>query len=233
MTTNRVEELVELLSGKGVEQIIAYLNGLNQRVVFSTSFGKEDQVITHFISKQDAVNIGLFTLDTGRLFEETQEVFQRTVSKYKLTIQTYFPDTIAVQNLITEKGPHSFYDSVENRKECCFIRKIEPLRRALKGADIWITGLRREQSDNRAGMRMVEWDEGNKLIKIHPLFEWTEKEVDDYTDKNHVPVNALHKKGYPSIGCSPCTRAIEPGEDFRAGRWWWESSKKECGLHSH
>ncbi|MBL7897356.1 MAG: phosphoadenylyl-sulfate reductase, partial [Crocinitomicaceae bacterium] len=198
---------------------------------FSTSFGKEDQVITHLIAT-NKIPVKLFTLDTGRLFEETYEVFHRTNLKYKLNIQTFFPDKIEVEKLISEKGPYSFYDSVENRKQCCFIRKIEPLKRALKGQEIWITGLRKEQSENRADMKMVEWDQANQIIKVHPIFEWTEKEVDDYNDLNNVPVNALHKKGFPSIGCSPCTRAIQPGEDFRAGRWWWEASKKECGLHS-
>lgn len=226
----RVQEILQKVNGLSLAETISYLASLND-VVFSTSFGKEDQVITHAISDSSS-NISVFTLDTGRLFEETYEVYHRTRLKYKINIEAYFPNQVAVQELLEKKGPYSFYDSIENRKECCFIRKIEPLKRALKGKQIWITGLRKEQSDNRADMQMVEWDEGNQLIKIHPLFNWTEKEVDEFVDKNNVPVNALHKKGFPSIGCSPCTRAVEAGEDFRAGRWWWEASKKECGLHS-
>ena len=223
----RVQEILQKVNSLGLTETIRYLASFKE-VVFSTSFGKEDQVITHAISNS---NISVFTLDTGRLFEETYEVYHRTRLKYKMNIEAYFPNQVAVQGLLEKKGPYSFYDSIENRKECCFIRKIEPLKRALKGKQIWITGLRKEQSDNRADMQMVEWDEGNQLIKVHPLFNWTEKEVDEFVDKNNVPVNALHKKGFPSIGCSPCTRAVETGEDFRAGRWWWEASKKECGLH--
>lgn len=228
---NKTDQLLKDLQGKDLNGILNALTQTGEPVVFSTSFGKEDQVITHAISASNA-QIGIFTLDTGRLFEETYEVFNRTVLKYKLRIETYYPDTAAVQKLVTEKGPYSFYDSVENRKECCYVRKIESLKRALKGQSIWITGLRKEQSENRADMQMVEWDESNQIIKVHPIFYWTEKEVDAYVDTHTIPVNALHKKGFPSIGCSPCTRAIQPGEDFRAGRWWWESSKKECGLHT-
>lgn len=227
----KVAEILKELSGKSPDEVLSFIASSSDKVVFSTSFGKEDQVITHFIAA-NKIPIKLFTLDTGRLFEETYEVFHRTILKYKINIQTFFPDKNEVEKLISEKGPYSFYDSVENRKQCCFIRKIEPLKRALKGQEIWVTGLRREQSENRADMKMVEWDSSNQIIKVHPIFEWTEKEVDDYNDLNNVPVNALHKKGFPSIGCSPCTRAIQPGEDFRAGRWWWEASKKECGLHS-
>jgi len=226
----KVREIVDKINSLSLNDTLNYLAITFTDVIFSTSFGKEDQVITHTISQGES-NIKIFTLDTGRLFEETYEVYHRTRLKYKINIEAYFPNQVAVQGLLEKKGPYSFYDSIENRKECCFIRKIEPLKRALKGKQIWITGLRKEQSENRADMQMAEWDEGNQLIKIHPLFNWTEKEVDEFVDKNNVPINALHKKGFPSIGCSPCTRAVEAGEDFRAGRWWWESSKKECGLH--
>lgn len=228
----KIQEILTKLENKNLNEILTILSHDFTDITFSSSFGKEDQVITHEIANS-AANISVFTLDTGRLFEETYEVYHRTRLKYKIDIQAYFPNQVAVQELLEKKGPYSFYDSVENRKECCFIRKIEPLKRALKGKQIWITGLRKEQSENRAGMQMVEWDEGNNIIKIHPLFNWTEKEVDDFVNKNNVPVNVLHKKGFPSIGCSPCTRAVEVGEDSRAGRWWWESSKKECGLHNN
>lgn len=227
---NQVENLLKDLQGKDLKGTLEYINGFSDAIVFSTSFGKEDQVITHELTKFKN-QISIFTLDTGRLFEETYEVFHRTISKYKIQIDTFYPNQDSVQKLVTEKGPYSFYDSVENRKECCFIRKIEPLKRAIKNKKIWITGLRKEQSENRSDMQMVEWDEANQIIKIHPIFNWTEKEVDDFVSENNIPVNALHKKGFPSIGCSPCTRAVEAGEDFRAGRWWWETSKKECGLH--
>ncbi|MBK8925560.1 MAG: phosphoadenylyl-sulfate reductase [Crocinitomicaceae bacterium] len=227
---NQAEQLLQAVKGKTLDEVLNTLSSGYADVVFSTSFGKEDQVITHSIFKNQN-HFQIFTLDTGRLFEETYEVFQRTIQKYKLQIQTYYPDQSAIEKLLSQEGPYSFYESVENRKECCRIRKIEPLKRALAGKQIWITGLRREQSENRADMDMVEWDEANQIIKVHPIFEWTEREVDEYTDQHNVPVNALHKKGFPSIGCAPCTRAIQPEEDFRAGRWWWESSKKECGLH--
>ncbi len=201
------------------------------KVTFSTSFGKEDQVITHLIAKND-LPISIFTLDTGRLFEETYATFDRTIKKYKLNIQVSSPQTTEVENLMTKKGPYSFYDSVENRKECCSIRKIEPLKRALKGFDIWITGLRSEQSANRSEMEMVEWDESNQIIKIHPLLNWNSEKLNQFINTNNIPINPLHAKGYPSIGCNSCTRAIIEGEDERAGRWWWENTKKECGLHN-
>ena len=225
-----MQELIQQLSEGSAQEILLNTSNISTRVVFSTSFGKEDQAITHLIS-HDELPIKIFTLDTGRLFEETYAVFDRTIKKYNVKIETYYPNTADVQNLVSEKGPYSFHDSVENRKECCGIRKIEPLKRAIKHQDIWITGLRKEQSENRQNMQQIEWDESNKIIKIHPLFNWTTKELDAYIYENKIPVNTLHAKGFPSIGCSSCTRAILPGEDERAGRWWWEASKKECGLH--
>lgn len=225
-----MNKLLNKLQGDSPQEILRNATEISSGIVFSTSFGKEDQVITDIIAKNQ-FNIDIFTLDTGRLFEETYQVFDRTVKKYKLEINTYYPKTERVEELVTKKGPYSFYDSVENRKECCGIRKIEPLQRAIKGKNIWVTGLRAEQSENRQHMTQVEWDEVNKIVKIHPLFHWSKQELEDYIEKNNVPVNSLHKKGYPSIGCSSCTRPIVEGEDERAGRWWWESSKKECGLH--
>lgn len=201
------------------------------KVVFSTSLGQEDQVITDAIFKND-FNIKVFTLDTGRLFQETYELIDRTRSRYKNNIEIYFPNTDKVQQLTTTKGLNSFYESVENRKECCFIRKIEPLKRALAGAEVWITGLRAEQSENRNDMKIWEWDEGNKVWKFNPLIHWTYDDVLKYIADNKVPDNSLHKKGFISIGCQPCTRAIASDEHPRAGRWWWEESKKECGLHA-
>jgi phosphoadenosine phosphosulfate reductase len=201
-------------------------------IVFSTSFGWEDQVITHMIFA-NKIPIKVFTLETGRLFPETYYVWNRTLEMYGQPIHAYFPDANKVQQMVSSKGPNSFYESVDNRKECCHIRKIEPLKRALAGNQCWTTGIRAEQSANRQDMQNVEWDEGNKLLKFHPIYNWGLDEVKQYIRANNVPYNTLHDKGFPSIGCAPCTRAVQPGEDFRAGRWWWEDqSKKECGLHS-
>ena len=202
------------------------------QIVFSTSFGWEDQVITHLIFANN-IPIKVFTLETGRLFPETYYVWNRTLEMYGKEIHAYFPNASKLQQMVSTKGPSSFYESVENRKECCNIRKIVPLKRALAGNKLWITGIRAEQSANRHDMENVEWDEGNNLIKYHPIYSWTLNDIKQFISNNNVPYNTLHDKGFPSIGCAPCTRAIQPGEDFRAGRWWWEDqSKKECGLHS-
>ncbi|RKS94445.1 phosphoadenylylsulfate reductase (thioredoxin) [Flavobacterium limicola] len=214
-----------------IEETLTFLTDeFKGKVVFSTSFGQEDQVITALIGKNN-LPITIFTLDTGRLFQETYDVFHKTLKKYQIDIKTYFPETSAVEELLNQKGPNSFYESVENRKECCFIRKVAPLTKALKGNAIWITGLRAEQSENRNDLDLFEYDEKFDIIKFNPLLKWTLEEVQKYLDDNSVPQNALHKQGFFSIGCAPCTRAIVPGEDIRAGRWWWESSHKECGLH--
>ncbi|MBS1680427.1 MAG: phosphoadenylyl-sulfate reductase [Bacteroidetes bacterium] len=223
------KELLGLSPERGLEWIS---DRFGKRAKLSTSFGVEDQLITDMIARL-SLDIEIFTLDTGRLFQETYDVFDLTKNKYGLSIETYAPLTDALQKLIRTKGPNSFYESVENRKECCFIRKVEPLQRALKNTEVWITGLRAAQSANRSAMRILEWDEQYNLIKYNPILAWSEDEVNAYIHKHDVPVNSLHKKGYPSIGCGPCTRAVLPGEDPRAGRWWWESSSKECGLHAH
>jgi phosphoadenosine phosphosulfate reductase len=223
--------LLEKTRSLSIEETLTYLaDEFKGKVVFSTSFGQEDQVITALIGKNN-LPITIFTLDTGRLFQETYDVFHKTLKKYQIDIKTYFPKTSAVEELLNQKGPNSFYESVENRKECCFIRKVAPLTKALKGNSIWITGLRAEQSENRNDLDLFEYDEKFDIIKFNPLLKWTLEEVQKYLDDNNVPQNALHKQGFVSIGCAPCTRAIVPGEDIRAGRWWWESSHKECGLH--
>lgn len=202
------------------------------KVVFTTSFGYEDQVITDFIFKND-LDINVVTLDTGRLFPETYKVYRSTLDRYGKAIKAYYPPTEELEKLVTEKGPFSFYESLENRKECCYIRKVIPLKRILKENEIWITGLRASQSDNRSDMRQFEWDRGNDIVKFNPLMEWSLEETIEYVKENNVPYNVLHNKGFVSIGCQPCTRAIQPGENFRAGRWWWEQgSGKECGLHA-
>jgi len=203
------------------------------KLVFSTSLSYEDQVITDYISKL-SFPVSVFTLDTGRLFPETYSTWSRTLERYQLPITAYYPDAERLQEFVLSYGPNSFYESVENRKQCCHIRKVEPLKKALAGNAVWVTGLRAEHSPNRSDITILEWDEVNQIIKYNPLLHWTTEEVRQYIDQHNVPYNALHDRGFVSIGCAPCTRAIKAGEDFRAGRWWWEdASKKECGLHVH
>jgi len=226
-----LSQLKQALEGLSLTEGLSYMAENYGKVVFSSSFGQEDQVITDAIFKNN-FNIKVFTLDTGRLFQETYELMDTTKNKYGKEFETYFPNTAKVEALVKEKGFNSFYFSVENRKECCGIRKIEPLKRALAGAEIWITGLRSEQSENRSDMEIVEWDANNNVIKYNPLIHWTYEDVLAYLKENRVPDSPLHRKGFISIGCAPCTRAIQEGEHPRAGRWWWEASQKECGLHS-
>lgn len=229
MNVKKIKEIIG--EKKGVELLQTIASLFPNEVVFSTSFGIEDQVITEWIGKNN-INIEIFTLDTGRLFKETYSLWSRTLERYQLHIKTYTADTTLLEDFISRKGPNSFYESVENRKECCRIRKIEPLQRAIKGKKIWVTGIRSDQSINRHDMDFIEYDKANQIIKIHPLFDWTFEEVKKYCKEQYIPYNVLHDKGFPSIGCQPCTRAVQEGEDFRAGRWWWEDqSKKECGLH--
>lgn len=231
MDSSIVNTLLDKTANFSIEETLAFLaNEYKEKVVFSTSFGQEDQVITALIAKNN-LPITIFTLDTGRLFQETYDVFHKTLKKYNKEIKVCFPEAVAVEKLLQKKGPNSFYESVENRKECCFIRKVAPLTKALKGYEIWITGLRAEQSENRHDLPFFEYDAHFDIIKFNPLLKWSLDDVQKYIDDNNVPQNTLHKKGFVSIGCAPCTRAIAPGEDIRAGRWSWESSHKECGLH--
>lgn len=226
---NLEKELLSRSLPERIQFIADYFAG--EKIVFSTSFGQEDQAITQAIASTKS-NIEIFTLDTGRQFQESYELMDLTIKKYGILLKTFFPNTAAVESLVAEKGFNSFYTSVENRKECCFVRKMEPLNRALQGAKVWITGLRAEQSDNRADMPLVEWDEKRQLFKINPLIDWNFSELENYLQEHKIPQNPLHKKGFISIGCAPCTRAISEGEHPRAGRWWWENSQKECGLHA-
>lgn len=232
--TDRINELAEKVRGLSIDEFLQALAiQYPEQVTFSTSFSFEDQVITHkILSHQLPINI--FTLDTGRIFPETYSVWNATNERYKTRIKAFYPDQSLLEAFVAVKGPNSFYESVENRKDCCYIRKVNPLKKALKDNAIWITGLRAEHSANRHDMPQMEWDESNNIIKYHPLLHWTTEEVKHYINENNIPYNSLHDKGFASIGCAPCTRAIKPGEDFRAGRWWWEdSTKKECGLHVH
>jgi phosphoadenosine phosphosulfate reductase len=228
------EETLKIINtGSIADALTALAKEAPGQVVFSTSFSWEDQLISHFIFSNN-IPIDVFTLDTGRMFPETYSTWSSTLERYKKTITPYYPQAFPLQEFIAEKGPNGFYESVENRKQCCHIRKVEPLKRALAGKKIWVTGIRAEHSANRDHMPQVEWDEVNQVIKFHPLLNWTTEEVKDYIRKENIPYNPLHDKGFVSIGCAPCTRAVRPGEDFRAGRWWWEdSTKKECGLHIH
>lgn len=225
------QALQQLLEGFDMAgQLSRLAREFPDQVAFSSSLGPEDQVITDVIARNH-IPIRIFTIDTGRLFAETYELLDRTRARYKINLEVWFPQADAVQQLMTEKGATSFYESVENRVECCHIRKVEPLNRALRNVRVWITGIRGDQSDNRHGMSLVEWVEKRQLFKFNPLLHWTFSDVQQYIHDHNVPVNPLHARGFVSIGCAPCTRAIEPGEDERAGRWWWEQSKKECGLH--
>lgn len=221
-------QLASLSAEEGLKLVADLFPG---KVVFSTSLGQEDQVITQLIASQN-LPIQIFSLDTGRLFPETLELLSRTESKYKTRIKVYYPETASVEKLVEDIGINGFYESVENRKSCCFVRKVEPLKRALAGNAVWVTGLRAEQSANRSEMKRIEWDEANQIIKYNPLLDWTFDQMISYIEEQKIPYNPLHNQGFISIGCAPCTRAILPGEDARAGRWWWEDSKKECGLHA-
>ncbi|QKG80951.1 phosphoadenylyl-sulfate reductase [Tenuifilum thalassicum] len=228
-----VETLNAQFKGKTPEFVLDwFIKKHKGKIALASSMGAEDQVLTDMIVKIDP-SVRIFTLDTGRLFYETYELIERTSLRYKKNIEIYFPSPEDVEKMVTEKGINLFYQSIENRKECCRVRKIEPLKRAFKELDVWICGLRRSQSATRTDNQLVEWDEANGLIKLNPLIDWSEEDVWKYIKENGVPYNPLHDKGFPSIGCQPCTRAIEPGEDIRAGRWWWENPEtKECGLHN-
>ena len=201
-------------------------------ISLACSFGAEDVVLLDMLSKIPA-RFQVFVLDTGRLPQETYNVMEQCRKKYGIEFKVFFPERDKIESLIERKGPNSFYSSIENRKECCYIRKVEPLSRALDGLQAWITGLRREQSVTRNGVPKVEIDPAHgNILKLNPLADWTNEQVWNYIKIHQVPYNELHDKGYPSIGCAPCTRAVKLGEDLRAGRWWWEAPElKECGIH--
>lgn len=231
-----MKEIIQQLNTRfkvtSTHEILRYfLTQYRGEVALSTSFGAEDQVLTDMIATiYPQANI--FTLDTLMLPVETYYTMGMTNLKYGITVQTYSPDPDEVQRLHKEQGVNGFYDSVEKRKACCHVRKMEPLQRALKDVDVWITGVRAEQSVTRENMQLFEYDAAHDVIKLNPLIAWNTNEVWAYIKNNSVPYNELHDLGYPSIGCAPCTRAIEEGADLRSGRWWWEDPEhKECGLH--
>lgn len=204
-----------------------------ESVVFSTSLSAEDMLLTDVIARF-VPSISIITLDTGRLHEETYQLLAKTQERYRIALSVIYPDAEDLTKYVKHQGINGFYDSVESRKACCRIRKTDPLKRALANADAWITGLRSGQSVTRTETPVSSWDDYFRVQKYNPLIEWTEQEVWQYIEANQVPVNELHKRGFPSIGCAPCTRAITQGEDIRAGRWWWETPEtKECGLHNN
>lgn len=226
------EKIKKLLEDKDTFDVLQFISeAYGKKAAFSTSLSIEDQVITHMLAVINS-NIKIFTLDTGRLPNETYSLIEKTKERYNIKIKIYFPDYKHVEKLVNQKGINLFYESIENRKECCRVRKIEPLKRALKNIKVWVTGLRREQSITRQKIELIEYDANYKVIKLNPLYDWTESRVWEYIRKHNIPYNSLYDKNYLSIGCAPCTRAIQPGEDIRAGRWWWEHPEtKECGLH--
>ena len=230
--TQLIRDLNERFRDASAQEVVGYfLKAYQGRIALSSSLSIEDQTLTDIIVTQDK-NTRIFTLDTGRLFPETYQLIEKTNMTYGIKIEVFFPDYHEVQRMVREEGINLFYNSVESRHLCCQIRKLEPLKRAFQGLDVWICGLRREQSITRQDMQVVEWDEMHQLIKVNPLISWTEQQVWDYIKMHSVPYNKLHDRGYPSIGCEPCTRAVQPGEDVRSGRWWWESpDHRECGLH--
>ncbi len=232
MTREEIKELAARFKNSEPKEIIAwFIDRFGDKIALSSSLGAEDQVLTEMVANINP-DTTVFTLDTGRLFPETYDLIDRTSKKYNIKIQVFFPDHAEVEEMVNKKGINLFYDSIENRKECCRIRKLDPLKRAFSGLDAWICGLRADQSVTRKDLEVVEWDENNGLVKINPLAFWSEKEVWDYIKDNGIPYNPLHDKNYPSIGCLPCTNPVEPGDDIRAGRWWWENPEtKECGLH--
>jgi phosphoadenosine phosphosulfate reductase len=216
-----------------IEQAISALRKVQAEYgpsAFACSFGLEDMVLLDMIARH-ARQIEVFTLDTGRLPAETYDLLDKARDTFNVPIKVYFPDAAEIEQWVEVNGINGFYRSVSQRKQCCHIRKVVPLGRALTGKKSWVTGLRREQSTARQSLQVQEWDEANKLEKFNPLLDWTLDDTWAYIKANNIPYNALHDRGYPSIGCAPCTRAVQPGQDFRAGRWWWEESAKECGLH--
>jgi phosphoadenosine phosphosulfate reductase len=231
-----LEPMPGALSDQSAEAVLRWVQArFGSRASFACSFGAEDMVILDLLSKiagGDGNDIRVFTLDTGRLFPETYDLMQAAHDKYRVPIQVVGPDTEELEQLLSRHGPNLFYESVENRKACCNVRKVHPLARALHGAEAWIAGLRREQSEERSAVSKFAQDASQGGIwKVCPLSDWGWDDVLHYVKENGVPINRLHSQGFPSIGCAPCTRAVRPGEDPRSGRWWWETGAKECGLH--
>jgi len=227
-----IQTLNEQFSGESTENLLGYFLGrYGCRIALASSLSIEDQMLTDILLKINP-QARIFTLDTGRLFPETYNLIDRTNLKYACKIEIFFPETMEVEEMVRSKGINLFYEGIEQRKLCCKVRKINPLKRAFETLDVWISGLRRDQSVTRHELQLIEWGGTNNLFKINPLINYSEEQVKEYIRKHQVPYNQLHDQGFPSIGCQPCTRAIKPGEDIRGGRWWWENPEhKECGLH--
>ncbi len=232
--TKTIKVLNKQFSSADLSEVLTFLlEKYDKKVILASSLGLEDQVLTHSLLSLNK-EARIFVLDTLRLNDETYDVLNETKKKYQFEYEIYYPNKRAVNKLTKEKGVNSFYESIENRKECCAIRKLEPLQRVLKTVDVWITGLRKDQSITRKNMKLFEYDEQYNILKINPLINWSYDDVWEAVNQYDIPYNKLHDKGYPSIGCDPCTRAIKLGEDLRAGRWWWEAAdQKECGLHNN
>ncbi|WP_373035844.1 phosphoadenylyl-sulfate reductase [Sulfurimonas sp.] len=228
----KVKELNKQFKNASTLEVLEYLLKLrDKKVALSSSFGAEDQVLTDMMLKIDN-KACIFTLDTGRLPDETYSVMDETNLKYQIKVNVFFPRAREIELLYKKQGINGFYESIENRKNCCYVRKIAPLKRALRNVDFWITGLRSAQSVTRENIELFEFDETNNVIKVSPLMDWSEEDIWAYIKNYRVPYNKLHKLGYPSIGCAPCTRPVREGGDIRSGRWWWENPEhKECGLH--
>lgn len=229
---NRLSEYRNQVTGLDEMGLLSWAREtFGAQMVIASSLGAEDQVLAHLVSRS-GIDIPVFTLDTGRMFGESYDLIERTREELGVAIEIYFPDTARVEDMVRTHGVNLFYRSVELRRECCHVRKVEPLRRALEGRLAWATGLRRAQSVTRSGLETVEWDEHNGLYKVNPLADWSNDQVWEYVRSHRVPYNGLHDRGFPSIGCAPCTRAVAPGDDPRSGRWWWEQPEhRECGLH--
>lgn len=232
ISEEQILEWNQMFQDRSPQELLAFfMRKFGNRLALSSSLGAEDQVLTDMMVGVDP-EVRIFTLDTGRLFPETYQLIARTEDHYHIRMEVFFPATDSVEKMVKENGINLFYKSLELRKKCCHVRKLEALARAFSTLDVWVCGLRKEQSVTRQQVHKVEWDEGNSVLKLNPLVDWKETEVWDYIKKKGVPYNVLHDKGFPSIGCQPCTRAVQPGQDVRAGRWWWENpDQKECGLH--
>lgn len=231
-TSNDIVALNARFADSAPEELLQHFTEVyGDHIALSSSLSIEDQVLTDILLRINS-KAKIFTLDTGRLFPETYQLIDKTNLHYNIKMEVFCPQTEALQQFVKEQGINPFYESLEKRHACCEVRKLEPLRRAFHTLDAWICGLRKEQSVTRKDMHKIEWDGNHNILKINPLISWSETQVWDYIKSNNVPYNKLHDKGYPSIGCEPCTRSVKPGEDIRSGRWWWESPEhRECGLH--
>ncbi|WP_099866285.1 phosphoadenylyl-sulfate reductase [Pararhizobium haloflavum] len=226
-----IDEIASQFAARTLEERLAWLHDSGRRIVFTTSLGIEDQVVTDGLASA-LPSASIVTLDTGRLFDETLALITETERHYGIAIERFKPEAEKIDRFVATYGLNGFYESVAARHACCGVRKVEPLGRALAGADVWITGLRRGQSAARGAVAFAEWDSDHEVLKVNPLADWSLAEIRQRVQDRAIPINPLHARGYPSIGCAPCTRAVKPGEDERAGRWWWENdTQRECGLH--